>query len=601
MGNGWKRLLPVALSGAMAFGLAACSGGGAGGGNAASGGESAGASPNAAESPSSASASASAPASESGAKTDSTGWDGMKYVEPITLTTVKGIGTNYFFKKGETIENNVLTKFVKENLGIDVKYDWVVTDTNDAFKTKLRLMLSSGDKMPDIIAYRGDAETLNMLIDSGQFMDVGELFDQYAGDVYKQGVALNPDTWLPVMRDGKKMALPILDYAYNDDMLLWLRQDWMDKLGLQGPKTLADFEAIMDAFVNRDPDGNGKKDTLGLALGFKNGFLNWMADAGWIFGEFGTQPGQWNKGPDGQLTYGSVDPAAKQALATLKSWMDKGYISKDSALKDETSGTELFTKGQAGAIVARNWVPDWPFGDLLNNVPGAKYKGYPIPVGPDGKIGAQSGNPSVNGWILVNKSSKHPEAILRYYNFFFDNWANPQPGSRFEYGFAEGYDWARLPDGTITKDPQKYPELFPDYADRTHLVEPIYYSLTFEGARIPSLYAETMAKLADGAEPVTPYEKQTAAIRKKENIDAMKIVLDQKDIRMKNYFQGPLTETMKQKNELLNKLVNETYNKIIYGQAGIDEFDKMVSNWKKSGGDQITKEVNEWYAANAAK
>ena len=61
----------------------------------------------------------------------------------------------------------------------------------------------------------------------------------------------------------------VLDYAYNDDMVLWLRQDWMDKLGLQAPKTLADFENIMDAFVNKDPDGNCKKDTLGLATGFK--------------------------------------------------------------------------------------------------------------------------------------------------------------------------------------------------------------------------------------------------------------------------------------------------------------------------------------------
>ncbi|QAY65276.1 extracellular solute-binding protein [Paenibacillus protaetiae] len=528
---------------------------------------------------------------------DETGWDGKKYVEPITLTTVKGIGTNYFFKEGETMENNVLQKYMKDNLGIDVKYDWVVTDTNDAYKTKLRLMLSSGEKMPDVVTYRGDMETVNMLIDSGQFMSVNDLFDKYADDEYKQAVGLNPDTWLPVTRDGQKMALPVMDYAYNDDMVLWLRQDWMDKLGLQAPKTVDDFEKIMDAFTNQDPDGDGKKDTFGLALGFKTTFLNWMSDVSWLFGAYGTMPAQWNKAADGTLAYGSIDPGAKQALAKLKDWMDKGYISKDSALKDDTTGAEFFTKGQAGAIVGRNWLPDWPFGDLINNVPTAKYKAYPIPSGPDGKIGAQSGNPSVNGWMLINKNAKHPEALLRYYNFFYENWANPQKGSEFENGFAEGYDWAKLPDGTITKDPQKYPDLFPGYADRTHLVEPIYYSLTFEGARIPTLYADTMIKLYNGEAPTTPYEEQTKAIRKPENLEAMKIVMDQKDIRMKNYFQGPLTDTMKSKNELLNKLVNETYSKIIYGQAPLDSFDTMVSNWKKSGGDQITKEVNDWYAS----
>ncbi|SFE74995.1 putative aldouronate transport system substrate-binding protein [Paenibacillus catalpae] len=588
MRNSMKKLMLVSLTGVLAASLAAC-----GSNNNNNGGNQP-----ASEKPSNAGGNAAA-STNTGAESgvDETGWDGKKYAEPITLTTVKGVGTNYFFKTGETMENNVLQKYMKDNLGIDVKYDWVVTDTNDAYKTKLRLMLSSGEKMPDVITYRGDMETVNMLIDSGQFMSVNELFDKYAGDEYKKAAALNPDTFLPVTRDGEKMALPVLDYAYNDDMVLWLRQDWMDKLGLQAPKTVADLEAIMDAFTTKDPDGNGKPDTFGMALGFKNGFLNWMTDVSWLFGAYGTMPGQWNKSADGTLTFGSVDPAAKQALGTLKNWMDKGWISKDSGLKDDTSGSEFFTKGQAGAIVGRNWLPDWPFGDLINNVPGAKYKAYPIPAGPDGKIGSQSGNPSVNGWMLINKKAEHPEALLRYYNFFFDNWANPQKGSEFENGFAEGYDWAKLPDGTITKDPQKYPDLFPNYADRTHLVEPIYYSLTFEGARQPSLYADTMIKLYNGEAPSTPYEEQTKAVRKPENLEAMKIVMDQKDIRMKNYFQGPLTETMKSKNELLNKLVNESFSKIIYGQAPIDSFDTMVENWKKSGGDQVTKEVNDWYAS----
>jgi putative aldouronate transport system substrate-binding protein len=578
-----KRGLLILWTGVLAFSLAACS----------SGSKKADSAANTASS----SPSAAASATDAGPKKDETGWDGTKYDPPITLTTVKGVGTIFYFKNGETIENNVLQKYMKDKLGIDVKYNWTVTDTNDAYKTKLRLMLSSGEKMPDVVTWRGDAETLNMLIDSGQFMDLNDLFDKYAGDKYKEGVNLNPDTFLPVLRDGKIKALPVLDYAYNDDMVLWLRQDWMDKLGLQPPKTLADFEAIMDAFTNKDPDGDGKKNTFGLALGFKNTFLNWMTDASWVFGDYGTMPWQWNKSADGKLEFGSINPGAKQAVATMRTWMEKGYISKDSGLKDEVSGAEFFTKGQAGAIVGRNWLPDWPFGDLLNNVPGAKYKAYPLPAGPDGKIGSQSGNPSVNGWILVNKDAKNPEAILRYYNFFYDNWANPAVGSEFENGFAEGYDWAKLPDGTITKDPQKYPDLFPGYADRTHLVEPIY-SLTYEGARQPSLYADTMIKLAGGGTPETPYEKNTAAVRKPENIEAMKIVLDQKDIRMKNYFQGPLTDTMKQKNELLNKLVLETFTKIIYGQSPVDDFDKMVANWKKSGGDQITQEVNDWYSKN---
>jgi len=517
-----------------------------------------------------------------------------KYQEPITLHTVWGINENgSVFKEGESIEDNVHTRLVKERLGIDIKYDWVVTNTNDAYKTKLRLMLSSGEKMPDVVTYRGDLETVNMLIDSGQFMSVDELVEQYANDTYKAGLNLDPAIWLPITRNGEKMALPILDYAYNDDHVMWIRQDWLDKLNLKAPTTIAELEAVMDAFVNQDPDGNNKKDTLGLATGFKNGFNTWMTDIGFIFGAYGTMPGQWNLTEGGDLEFGSINPNAKTALAKIKEWMEKGYISEDSALYDETVGSELFTKGEAGIMFGRNWLPAWPFPDLLANVPGASYKAYPIPAGPDGKIGSAGGNPPVNGYIFINKDSEHPEAILHYYNWFFDNIANPQPGSEFENGFAEGYDYALLPDGTVTTDAAAHPELFPGL--KGQIAPALYYTLTYEGARIPSLYGETHLKLANGEEPVTPYEKMEFNSRTKENIEAMKVVVEQKNIRMKSYYMGPLTETMQDKNELLNKLVNETYSKIVYGQEPIDSFDTMVSNWLKSGGEQITQEVNEWF------
>jgi putative aldouronate transport system substrate-binding protein len=30
------------------------------------------------------------------------------------------------------------------------------------------------------------------------------------------------------------------------------------------------------------------------------------------------------------------------------------------------------------------------------------------------------------------------------------------------------------------------------------------------------------------------------------------------------------------------------------GAAPVDEFDKFVDQWRKLGGDEITKEVNDW-------
>ncbi|MNF06612.1 hypothetical protein D3C80_2066010 [compost metagenome] len=56
---------------------------------------------------------------------------------------------------------------------------------------------------------------------------------------------------------------------------------------------------------------------------------------------------------------------------------------------------------------------------------------------------------------------------------------------------------------------------------------------------------------------------------------------------------------MESKGELLSKLERESYLKIIYGEQPVDYFDEFVKQWKLNGGDQIIKEVNEWYKETA--
>ncbi|MNY55159.1 hypothetical protein D3C86_1911100 [compost metagenome] len=62
-------------------------------------------------------------------------------------------------------------------------------------------------------------------------------------------------------------------------------------------------------------------------------------------------------------------------------------------------------------------------------------------------------------------------------------------------------------------------------------------------------------------------------------------------------FVGAPTPTMVERKATLEKLQNEVFVKIILGDP-IDTFDKFVEDWKKLGGDQITEEVNQWYAAS---
>lgn len=108
-----------------------------------------------------------------------------KYDPPVTITTAWGIDPELKFKNGESMENNVATKWAKDQFGIEIKSLWSVTDTNGAFATKLRLAMSSGQEMPDIVNV-GDNLLAQDLIDSGMYQEVGPLFDKYASDTWKK-------------------------------------------------------------------------------------------------------------------------------------------------------------------------------------------------------------------------------------------------------------------------------------------------------------------------------------------------------------------------------------------------------------------------------
>ncbi|MNI62121.1 hypothetical protein D3C73_1174270 [compost metagenome] len=76
---------------------------------------------------------------------------------------------------------------------------------------------------------------------------------------------------------------------------------------------------------------------------------------------------------------------------------------------------------------------------------------------------------------------------------------------------------------------------------------------------------------------------------------ALLVISEQTSSDVPNYFRGPTTSTMLSRNELLKKLQMDTYTEILYGKQPLDAFDAFVDKWKSSGGDDITKEVNEWY------
>ncbi|MFD2701888.1 extracellular solute-binding protein [Paenibacillus shunpengii] len=516
------------------------------------------------------------------------GFSKGKFETPVTMTTVGYVNASFKFKNGETLENNILTKWVKDNLNIDIKYNW--TTAEDQYKTKIMLDMSSGEEMPDVV-YVTDPQLMSDLIDSGRFKDISEDFEKYASPEVKKIYEKDPMYWAQVTKDGKRYGLPQLGKVMNNDPLLWIRTDFLKKANLEEPKTLDDLEKVMEAMKGTEL-GNPP-----LAVSIKDGgkpYTSWRGDTSWVFGAYGVIPHYWNKwnGSD-KLEYGSIQPEVKQALARLAEWYKKGYLSPDVAMIDVSKSDESFKNGKSGIMTGPIFQGNSVRNFLWKNEPDATVKPIPVPTGPDGKSGRRY-SPVQIGAFLINKDFKNPEAFFLYVNKMFE-FSNPKAGGEFDNGYFEGYDYV-MKDG-------KPSSVEADFPDKTK-VEPFKYMLGGQWFFDPMQELNAYQKFYNGEKPSTPFEtKLYNSISDKEKADpksvlewqAAQITLDMKDTSIEDLFTGAMTETMKSKWEGLIKLETETFAKIIYGKAPVDEFDTFVTQWKELGGDKITEEVNAWY------
>ena len=141
-----------------------------------------------------------------------------------------------------------------------------------------------------------------------------------------------------VVYNGAMYGLPDPGNLVQTDAMV-IRQDWLDKVGLEAPKTLDEFMTVAKAFTNDDPDGNGKKDTYGLCAFLDGSGLN-AAGLGprfdFIYGAYGVA-GTWNLSSKDNFGLNVRNPNYMKATEFIKTLNDEGVIDPDwpTLKKDE--------------------------------------------------------------------------------------------------------------------------------------------------------------------------------------------------------------------------------------------------------------------------
>ncbi|WP_159886907.1 extracellular solute-binding protein [Paenibacillus puerhi] len=500
-----------------------------------------------------------------------------KYQNTVTLGIPYSVDPSFKSSKGETPENNVWKTAIKENLNIDLVIDWQVAKDN--FDQKMNLAIASND-LPDAMIV--NQVQLNRMVKAGEIEDLTAAYNQYASPAVKRiidstdGLAMSQATF-----DGKIMGIPSV--TAEDFSWLWIRKDWLDKLGLQPPKTIEELEKVAKAFVEQDPDGNGKADTIGMAVG--NGLFNDFTqgpptfDLGGIFSAYNAYPGFWVKGADGKPVYGSTMPETKTALAKLRDMYAQGLLDKEIGIRK--AAEEVVISGKAGMFFCGFFGGYWPLPSAWKNDPQANWQAYALPLDATGKYNVMRTNPT-NTFLVVRKGYAHPEAPIKMNNFYLRD--ESKYGN--EFMLARNF-FAPLDEiGFEVKAAQevlagtKKPEDFPDSSEYKLLNNTV----------------KTISK-----SKLKPYDQVDIQYWNQEDPDFMRAYSllvggrthADPNLNKLTSLSYNRTKTMENKWSNLSKLEKESFLKIIMGAAPIDSFDQFVQDWKKQGGDQVTAEIAE--------
>jgi len=497
--------------------------------------------------------------------------------ERASLVLVKGGQENAsLMPEGESIEDNRALQYIEDTLNVDISFAWIVP--SDSFSDKLNLSIASGD-IPDVMTV--DAIQLQQLAEAGAIEDLTGIVEQYANaDLLENwnqtgGVALAAATI-----DGKVMGIPNVQPQADAPIMVWVRQDWLDKLGLEGPETLDDVEAIAKAFMEQDPDGNGAADTYGLT-----GTMNPVMVPGnlhgfdTIFNVYGAFPEIFFRNDAGEIVYGSLQPETKEALARLAALYQAGIIDPEFATKTTDNSNEIVVGGKGGIMMGPWWIPWWPLADSVNLDPNANWQPFML-KDKDGDYTFAMGDYTYS-FVVVKKGYAHPEIALKILNVQND----------ISYGLNDA--------------PQYYPNFneiwgllfpIPFLIEQPYVVERMgtEYQQALDGALDPTTFSDAMKIEYD------QIQQDIAAPRSESSNWAVRMArLDAANLLAGGYDEvrtDPVAARVVAVDPTwpaLKKLEEETFLQIITGARSVDDFDAFVEEWNNSGGAALLEKMNQ--------
>lgn len=436
------------------------------------------------------------------------------------------------------------------------------TDSANAFN----LMIASKD-LPDIVG--GESINLIKYGMEGAFIPLEDLIAQHAPNIQKM-LDENPDVEAAITgADGHIYYLPTLEDSLVSQAW-FIRQDWLDKLGLAVPQTTDELHEVLTAFIGQDPNGNGKKDEVGYLN--RNGFApDLSGGTSPLYSLFGVNL-MFHINQEDQVTLGAYTPEFKDAMKGVSQWYGEGLIDPEIFTRGGNSRDILFSENN-GALT-HDWYPSTSSYNtkLRETVPGFRLTGMLPPTDVNGNQWEVESRQKVTGkGTAISSSNQHVEETMKYLDFWWT-----EEGSRLMTYGIEG-DTYVMENGVPTYTDKVLNNDLPINSFMKSLGGQQYYI-----THVNLSSYENFMMSQEGIDVLKLYQENDVVNKRNPKLPAMSLTEQE-------------TELIQSKWPIISTYILEQIQKWTFDGATIESgFDKYMSDIKAMGIDEI---LNAYQAA----
>lgn len=452
----------------------------------------------------------------------------------------------------ETLVIQELSEKTKTN------FEFTVSPTTGT-EEKFNLMMASGE-IPDMVIYVQDP----ILKYTKAFAPLNDLISEYCPN-YQQLMDENPSLRRDLTAADGNIYTIQSKAAFKFANGIIVRQDWLDKLGLDVPTTLDEYYNVLKAFKEQDPNGNGEADEIPLVTGDGRRYDAESPSLSIFDASFGIDEDFYVSEDGSEILFGATDPRMKDALTWLNKLYAEGLLDAEYLTRDHTSYEGLLYENKAGMWIA--WGIAVEDVGLIQDE-NAELSIILPPADAEGTVRVFSQMPQTRtNAVAVSKDSQVKEHIMGIWNYIFS-----EEGTILANFGVEGVDY-ELVDGK----PQYLPTFFEsEEAPMTLLRKDGVNSWLPNNQMKEAEFGRASEKFSGAVETYDQYMMTP--------VPPLKFT-DEEKSTITSVYNGEIETYM-----------DETLDSFITGKTPLSEFDAFVEQLEKMGLSDILKIYNDAYA-----